>query len=42
MANKLDVQKMAEDKKITKELEPGETIVLSVKLVKINHVNKKQ
>lgn len=23
MANKLDVQKMAEDKKITKELEPG-------------------
>jgi hypothetical protein len=47
--NKLDAQKLSEDKKIAKELEPGcthlsnpETIILSAKLVKINHVNKKQ
>ncbi len=47
--SKLDAQKLAEDKKLAKELEPGgivslhiETIILSAKLVKINHVNKKQ
>lgn len=49
MHNKLDTLRIAEDKKIAKELEPGgrpyinlEEVILSAKLTKINHVNKKQ